>query len=93
MRKIKKTLSIEELIAPTSPFYTFMSSFPNYLGINLCTLKNIQVTCEDDEFGQLTCMKINFKPTHSKKSYEGILANGGPFPWLIRKDGEIVLAE
>lgn len=55
----------EDLIKE-KPISSFLSAVPNNLGINLCNLENVDFIAENDEFGQLVSLKLNFIPTKDK---------------------------
>lgn len=90
--KLKKVIPVKDVIKEDSILYNFMEAIPNYLGINLCAVKDVEMEAEDDEFGQLTKLSINFIPTHDEKDLEGVICNGGPWPWLTKdEDGVKVI--
>lgn len=45
---------------------SFLSAVPNNLGINLCNLETVDFIAENDEFGQLVSLKLNFIPMQDK---------------------------
>lgn len=87
MKKLTKTLSIEEVIE-LSKKDTFLKNlinlFPNFTGINICNIQDITFKCTDDEYGQLTDIHMTFKPIEEKLIYE---TSKIPWePWLIRSE-------
>ena len=87
MKKLIKTLSIEEVIE-LSKKDTFLKNlinlFPNFTGINICNIQDITFKCMDDEYGQLTDIHMTFKPTEEKSIYE--TSKIPCRPWLIRSE-------
>ena len=55
----------EDLIKEES-ISSFLCAVPNNLGINLCNLENVDFIAENDEFGQLVSLKLNFRPMQDK---------------------------
>ena len=96
---MKKTLTIQEAVDLSYKkgfewLSHFLSVFPNNFGINLCAVESLTFECEDDEYGQLTDLHVKFIPTHDEEDYQGIKANGGPWPWLVKgENGEIELGK
>ena len=66
MKKVFK--SIEELIKEKN---SFISSIPNNLGINLCSVKGIEYEYFDEE--QLNSLKIIFSPEYYDERVQRIM--------------------
>lgn len=54
---------------------SFLSAVPNNLGINLCSLETVDFIAENDEFGQLVSLKLNFRPMSDYDKAEERLKN------------------
>ena len=62
MRKyLGKKIKIEDAIKEGNILYNFCSAIPNYLGINLCSVKEFEITSSDEDVQQLHTLKIKFK--------------------------------
>lgn len=84
--KLKKTFTVDNIIKEEASLNNFLSAIPNYLGINLCAVKDIEIEAQDNEYGQLESLKINFIPCLNEDYLEGVKFNGGPWPWLTREE-------
>lgn len=84
--KLKKTFTIDQIIKEEPSLNSFISAIPNNLGINLCAVKDVELEAQDNEYGQLESLKINFIPCLDEDYLTGVKINGGPFPWLTRDE-------
>lgn len=84
--KLKKTFTVDTIIKEEASLNNFLNTIPNCLGINLCAVKDIEIEAQDNEYGQLESLKINFIPSVDPDGLASIKINGGPWPWLTREE-------
>ena len=87
MKKLTKTLTIEkalELSKRDTFLKKLVSLFPNYTGINICSIQDITFKCTDDEYGQLTDIHMTFKPVEEESIYTN--SKIAWIPWLKRSE-------
>ena len=84
--KLRKIFTIDTILKEEHSLREFLSAIPNNLGINLCSIKDIEIEAQDNKYGQLESLKINFIPSIDPIELASIEANGGPWPWLTREE-------
>jgi hypothetical protein len=72
MTTATETKTIQELI-DSGEYARLLSSFPNYMGINLCSVESIAWVRRSDT--QLVSMTVNFKPNDDPEYLEQLKIN------------------